>query len=219
MPLPAAFILGVCDVGLSTPDVLLRVQCAGMVLGSLLFNRPGAAACTRQKDVAFTPNGMELQIIDFKLTLQTGRKRHAFTVPIDCNPAKHDQPTALVRMVWKQDRAAGLDLAARLFADPHLPPEVRLFNLAARATNVWLCRLLDLVPVHLPLGGIYQGHSLRSGAATSAYSIGVPLPMVVEMLGHSSTEVNMRSYVKSRFRATPDARDVMGRFRPSHLRL
>lgn len=61
------------------------------------------------------------------------------------------------------------------------------------------------MPVHLPLGGIYQGHSLRSGAATAAYSIGVPLPMVVEMLGHSSTEVNMRSYVKSRFRATPDA--------------
>jgi len=219
MPLPAAFILGVCDVGLSTPDALLRVQCAGLVLGFLLFNRPGAAACMRHKDVAFTPNGMELQIVDFKLALRTGRERHAFTVPIDCNPDVRDRPAALVRLVWEQHRAAGRGTAALLFADPHLPPEVRLFNLAARVTNVWLRRLLGLVPVPVTLGGIYQGHSLRSGAATAAYSIGVPLPMVAEMLGHSSMEVTMRSYVKSRFRATPEAREVMGRFLPSHLRL
>lgn len=217
MPLPAAFILGVCDVGLSTPDVLLRVQCAGLVLGFLLFNLPGAAACMRHKDVAFTPNGMEVQIVDFKLALRTGRERHAFTVPIDCHPTKHDKPATLVRLVW--ERAAGLDPAALLFADAHLPPEVRLFNLAARTTNVWLRRLLDLVPVHVPLGCIYQGHSLRSGAATAAYSIGVPLPKVAEMLGHSSMEVTMRSYVKWRFRATPEAREMMGRFLPSHLRL
>eukprot|EP00170_Pyropia_yezoensis_P002635 contig_11058_g2639 len=99
MPLPANFILQVCDIGLSTPDALLRVQCAGLELGFLLFNRPGAAACMRQKDVRLTPHGMELQVVDFKLALRTGRERHAFTTPINCNPQVPDKPAALVRHV------------------------------------------------------------------------------------------------------------------------
>ena len=43
MPLPAEFILGVCDLGLSTPGAHLRVQCAGLVLGYFLLPRLGAA--------------------------------------------------------------------------------------------------------------------------------------------------------------------------------
>lgn len=39
------------------------------------------------------------------------------------------------------------------------------------------------------------------------------------MLGHASMEVIMRSYVKARFRSTPAAREVMGRFLPIKLRL
>lgn len=219
MPLPASFILRVCDLGLATPDSLLRIQCAGLVLAYLLFNRPGAAACIRHKDVAFTANGLELQVVDFKMALRTGRERHAFTVPIHCDPAVPDKPAALVRLVWAQHLAAGREPNDLLFADPHLPPPVRKFNLAARVTNTWMRRLLRLVPVLVPLGGIYQGHSLRSGAATEAHAIGVPLPMVSEMLGHSSLEVTLRAYVKTRWRATPAAREVMGRFLPSHLRL
>lgn len=219
MPLPASFILQVCDIGLSTPDALLRVQCAGLVLGFLLFNRPGAAACMRHMDVAFTRHGMELQIVDFKLALRTGRERHAFTVPINCDSAVPDKPAALVRLVWDQHIAAGRRPEHMLFADPHLPPPVRAFSLAARVTNVWLRRLLRLAPVPVPLGGIYQGHSLRSGAASEAYAIGVPLPMVSEMLGHASLETTMRAYVKARWRSSPSAREVLGRFLPCHLRL
>lgn len=219
MPLPASFILKVCDIGLTTPDTLLRIQCAGLVLGFLLFGRPGAAACMRSMDVAFSANGMKLQVVDFKLALRTGRERHAFTVPIDTDPAVADKPAALVRLVWDQHRATGRAPDELLFADPHLPAPVRKFSLAARVTNVWLKRLLRLAPVPIPLGGIYQGHSLRSGAATEAYAIAVPLPMVSEMLGHASLEVTMRSYVKTRWRSTPAAREVMGRFLPIHLRL
>lgn len=219
MPLPATFILKVCDVGLSTPDSLLRVQCAGLVLGYLLFNRPGAAACMRHKDVRFTPHGMELQVVDFKLALRTGRERHAFTIPINCNTQVTDKPAALVRLVWEQHVAAGRRPDHMLFADPHLPPPVREFYLAARVTNVWMKRLLQLAPVPVPLGGVYQGHSLRSGAASEAYAIGVPLPMVSEMLGHASLETTMRAYVKTRWRPSPAAREVLGRFLPAHLRL
>lgn len=86
-----------------------------------------------------------------------------------------------------------------LFADPHLPPPVREFYLAARVTNVWMKRLLQLSPVPVPLGEVYQGHSLRSGAASEAYAIGVPLPMVFEMLGHASLETTVRAYIKTRW--------------------
>lgn len=177
MPLPATFILQVCDVGLSTLDALLRVQCAGLVLGFLLFNRLGAAACMRHKDVRFTPRGMELQVVVFKLALRSGRERHTFTIPIHCNPRVPDKPAALVRLVWEQHAAAGRR-PEHMFADPHLPPPVREFYLATSVTNVWMKRLLQLAPLPLPLGGVYQGHSLRSGAASEAYAIGVPLPMV-----------------------------------------
>lgn len=91
------------------------------MLGFLLFNRPGAAACMRHKDMAFTPHGLELQIVDIKLTLRTGRERHAFTVPIDTAPGVRDKPAALLRRVWEAHAAAGRHPDDMMFADPHLP--------------------------------------------------------------------------------------------------
>lgn len=73
LPLPASYILRVCHLGLVTPDDYLRLQCAGLVLGYVLFNRPGAAACMRRCDIPFTANGMELQVVDLKMALRTGR--------------------------------------------------------------------------------------------------------------------------------------------------
>jgi len=88
MPLPAAFILRVCDLGLATLNVLLLLQCAGLVLAFILFNRPGAAACMGRCDVSFTAHGLELQVVDFKLALRTGRERLTFTVPINVDPPR-----------------------------------------------------------------------------------------------------------------------------------
>lgn len=63
MPLPATYILTVCNLGLTTPDAYLQLQCAGLVLCYVLFNRPGAAACMRRCDVMFSEHGMELQVV------------------------------------------------------------------------------------------------------------------------------------------------------------
>lgn len=184
MPLPASYVLRVCDLGLSTANTYLRIQCAGLVLGYILFNRSGAAACMRYCDLAFTATGLEMQIVDFKMALRTGRERHAFTVPINCTPGTVDRPAALIRHVCDEHRAAGRAPRALLFANPALPAPARLFHLAARCTNSWLKRLLDILPLPAPLGGIYQDHSVRSGAATEAYALDIPLPMISEMLGH-----------------------------------
>lgn len=219
MPLPASYILRVCDLGLATPNYYLSLQCAGLVLGYVLFNRPGAAACMRRCDVAFTPHGMELQVVDFKMALRTGRERLAFTVPLDCDPTKRDKVALLLRLTVARHDAGNRHPKAMLFADPSLPAPTRRFWLAARVTNSWLRRMLELLPLPAPLGGKYQGHSLRSGAGTEAYAIGLPLPMIAEMMGHASVETTLRCYVKTRWRATPEAWEVLGRFAPRVLRL
>jgi len=219
MPLPAAYILQVCDLRLSTSDAYLQLQCAGLVLGYVLFNRPGAAACMRRCDVAFTACGMELQVVDFKMALRTGRERLAVTVPVDLDENKPDKVATLVRLVTYGHDAAGRHPRALLFADPALPAPARRFRLAARVTNTWLQRVMRLLPLHVPLGSRYQGHSLCSGAGTEAYAIGLPLPIIAELMGHASIETTLRNYVKTQWRATPAAREVLGRFLPHHLRL
>lgn len=92
MPLPAAYILKVCDLGMSTPDDYLQLQCAGLVLGYVLFNKPGTAACVRRCDVAFSTHGMGVQVVVFKLALRTGRERLAVTVPVDVDKDRTRSP-------------------------------------------------------------------------------------------------------------------------------
>jgi len=217
MPLPATYILRVCALGLATPDTYLQLQCAGLVLGYVLFNRPGAAACMRRCDVTFTPFGMELQVVDFKMALRTGRERLAFTVPINWDGDKDDKVARLLRLVIDRHDAAGRDPQAMLFADPSLPAPLRRYWLAARVTNLWLQRVMKVLPIVAPLGGRYQGHSLRAGAGSEAYAIGIPAPMIAEMMGHATVETTLRSYVKTRWRPSPAAWEVLGRFAPTTL--
>lgn len=217
MPLPATYILRVCALGLATPDNYLQLQCAGLVLGYIVFNRPGAAACMRRCHVAFTQHGMELQVIDFKMALRTGRERLAFTVPINWDGDKDDKVARLLRLVVDRHDAAGRHPQSMLFADPSLPPPLRLYWLAARVTNHWLKRLMQVLPVAAPLGGRYQGHSLRAGAGSEAYAIGVPAPMIAEMMGHASVETTLRSYVKTRWRPSSAAWEMLGRYAPTAL--
>eukprot|EP00170_Pyropia_yezoensis_P009787 contig_43918_g9825 len=129
---------------------------------------------------------MELQVIDFKMALRTGRERLAFTVPINWDGNKDDKVARLLRLVVDRHDAAGRHPQAMLFADPDVPPTLRLYWLAARITNKWLKRLMQALPLAAPLGGRYQGHSLRAGAGSEAYALGVPAPMIAEMMGHAS---------------------------------
>jgi len=218
-PLPADYILRVCELGLATPNAHLRFQRARLVLGYVLSNRPGAAVCMRRCDVAFTKHGMKQRIVDFKMALGTGRERLTFTVPTGVEPGKPDRVARLVRLVIAQLDANGRHRTAMLFADPTLPAPALQFWLAARVTNKWLQRLMALLPLPAPLGGRYQGHSLRSDAGSEAYAIGLPVAMVTEMIGHASVGTNLRSYIKTRWRPSAASWVVFGRYAPLHLRL
>lgn len=171
---------------------------AGLTLAFVLFNRPRAATCMRRRDVSFTAHGLKMQVVDFKMALRKTRERLAFTVLINLTPDKQEKVAALVRLVVKQQDAAGRHPDAMLFADLADPPAQSRFWLAARVTNVWLKHLLVLFPTPAPLGRKYQGHSLRSGAGSQASAIGLPLPMIAEIMGPASRETTLRSYARTR---------------------
>lgn len=219
IPLRASCILRGVNLGISAADAHLRVQCAGMVLGYLVLNRPGAAACVRWCDIAFTAHGLELQQVDFKLALRTGRERHAFTVPVNRAPGVVDKLVELVRLVWRQHCDAGRAPKALFFSDPALPAQVRLFHLEARTTNVWLRRVLGILRIAVPLGGVYQGHAVRAVAATRRTPSAFPSLPSPEMLGHRSLHTTLRCYVGTRWRVTPAAGEVLGMYFPRYLRL
>ena len=219
LPLPASWLLAVVDFGLATPDVYLRIQAAGLALAYMLFNRPGAAACIRAQDLQFTDAALEAQLVDFKMALRTGRERHTFSVPLN-GADKADRPMLLVRRVLEAHYAAHRHPTAMLFADPAAPPAQRRFHLAARVTGRWLTRLREVVPLRTPLGGVYQGHSVRKGAASEAYALGVPVAVIAELLGHVSTQTSLQSYIRTRWRASAGSWELLGRYTPaSYLRL
>ena len=219
LPLPAAWVLAVVDFGLAATDPYLRLQAAGLTLAYLLFNRPGAAACVRAQDLRFTNTAMEAQRVDFKMAVRTGRERHTFSVPYN-GSGKSDRPIVLLRRVLAEHHGARRHPAAMLFADPAAPPTLRIFHLAARVTGRWLARLREAVPLRTPLGGVYQGHSVRKGAASEAYALGVPVAVIAELLGHVSTQTSLQHYILTRWRASVGAWELLGRYTPpSYLRL
>ena len=218
LPLPAAFSLRACLFGLSTPNAYRRLQCAGLVLSYVLLNRPGAAACMRRLDVDFTTDGMELQVVDFEMALRTGGDRPTFAVSTDWEPGKPDRVAQLM-VVTEQHDAAGQHARAMLFADPYQAAPASGFWLVAHVTNMWLRRALELVSLRTPLGGKYQGLSLRSGVGSEAYAIGLPAAMIAAMMGHASVETTLRSYIKTRWRSSPAAWEVLGSYAPRLLRL
>ena len=219
LPLPAAWMLAVVDFGLGTTDTLLRTQAAGLTLAYLLFNRPGAAACIRAEDLHFTDDALEAQLVDFKMATRTGRERHTFSVPYN-GPDKADRPMLLLRRVLAAHHAAHRHPSAMMFADPAAPAAQRRFHLGARITARWLSRLREVVPLRTPLGGVYQGHSVRKGAASEAYALGIPVAIIAELLGHASTQTSLQHYIRTRWRASGGSWELLGRYNPpSYLRL
>ncbi|KAK1862960.1 hypothetical protein I4F81_005526 [Pyropia yezoensis] len=63
-----------------------------------------------------------------------------------------------------------------------------------------------------PVGVRWSGKSLRSGAASAANAVGVPLAVVAAYMEHSQTAVTARSYIDARFLPTAAAWDFFGRY-------
>lgn len=61
---------------------------------------------------------------------------------------------------------------------------------------------------------------MRSGAASEAFALGVPVAVIAELLGHVSTETSLRSYIRTHWRPSVGSWELLGRYAPpSPLRL
>jgi len=211
LPIPAEFVKRVLLVGVYTKDVELARRCCGLVRAYVLFNRPGAAADMRFKDFRVTAAGIECQVRSFKGGVRQGAERIAVVVPFSVTNARggDDVINLLVRLL-NEHTVVGRRPDERLFAPGHLPAAERARDLGAGATSIWLAELLARLNVSPPLGGAYSGQSLRSGAASAAFSLGFSVEVVADLCAHNSTATTLRYCIAVRFRATPTPLPVRG---------
>lgn len=136
-------------------------------------------------------HGMELQIVDLKMALRTGRERLAFFVPVEVEPGQPHRVAQLLCLAVAQNEACRRYAATMLFADPALPTPARRLWLAARIKNQWIQTLMRLLPLLAPLGRTWQSHSFCCCAASEANAIGLPVSMDAKMLGHGSVTATL----------------------------
>jgi len=219
LPIPAEFIMQVPNVGLVTTDVELARRCGGLVWAYVLFNRPGAAADMRYRDFRVTAAGVECQVPFFKGGVSQGEERIATTVPYAAGDLRADKVVRLLRRLLGDHARHRRDPAKRLFAPGYWRTAQRAADLGAGVINLWLAELAARLDLRPPLGGTYSGHSLRSGAASAAYSLGFPVEVVADWCTHRSVATTLRDYNAVRYRATAEAQELLGRYWPTDLHL
>jgi len=196
LPIAADFIKRVVLVGVYTKDDEIARRCGGLVWPYVLFNRPGAAADMRFKHFRVTAAGIECQVPSFQGGVRQGAECIAIVVPFSVTNARGGEDVInLLESLLKEHTFVGRRPDEHLFAPGHLPADERARDLGAGATSIWLAELLTRLDVSPPLGVAYSGHSLRSGAASAAYSLGFPVEVVGDLGTHKSTATTLRLHI------------------------
>lgn len=203
-PLSADVVQQALTLGTKNPTAEQRRVCAGLVLAFLMFNRPGTAASIRAADMNFTPQGLRVQQAFHKSEGRTS-SRSVFLVPVHPHGYRSDAPLRFTLAFHRHYVAAGGSPWARIFAAVGDRP-------GPRVTSHWLRLVLGWLGVSPPVGVRWSGKSLRSGAATAANAVGVPLAVVAAYMENSQTAVTARSFIDARFLPTSAAWDFFGRY-------
>eukprot|EP00170_Pyropia_yezoensis_P004650 contig_18948_g4663 len=203
-PLPAEVMARVSALATGAPTPEQRWVFAGLLLAYIMFNRPGAAAARRAIDCLFTPTGLQVQLVFHQSEGRT-ESRAAFRIPVYPLGCKYDPVLRFLAAYRADFLAAGGRLFAPLFAPPGT-------TLGPRSTSRWLRLALSCLGVKPPIGTRWRGKSIRSGAATAANSVGVPLPVVAAYMEHKDTATTARHYVDARALPTDAAWDFFGRY-------
>ncbi|KAK1870411.1 hypothetical protein I4F81_012871 [Pyropia yezoensis] len=133
------------------------------------------------------------------------RSRSAFLVPVHPHGYRSDAPLRYLLAWHRHYLAAGGSQLAPMFAAVGDRP-------GPRVTSLWLPLVLGWLGASPPVGVRWSGKSLRSGAATAANAVGVPLAVVAAYMEHSQTAVTARSYIDARFLPTAAAWYFFGRY-------
>jgi len=208
VPLPAAVLMRLLELGRATTDVALRRRMAGLALTALTFARPGGGANLRLRDVTLQPTAITIQIANYKHGARANRERLVIRIPRRAAGAA-DSAYDLVH-----DHVAAMILAKAAPAQYLFTPLGDSTPLPTEAATVWMREGLYLINVSAPAGALYSGHSLRAGAATGARSVGCELDAIATLMGmkNKSTTTVSANYVDALAEPDAAARELYDRY-------
>jgi len=201
----------IVQLGIGASDAATRWECAGITLAYLILNHPGAAANVRARDVRLTATGVQVQVPIYKMGVLKKGWRLAFSIPTAAGGWGANPPMCLLRSVWVEHYRSGRVASEHLFAPP-----VRgaLKPLSTEAVTAWMRRLLPFTTCMPPLGVKWTGHSPRAGAASSAYAVGLPPPLIQQNMGLSSVDTSYKHCTNAQWPSTPAARAQFAHYFP-----
>lgn len=210
-PLPAEVILAIAHKGLRASDAAIERECAGLVLGFLMCNRPGAAPNVRAKDVAVLAGGLCVQVPLYKMGILKAGTRLAFRIPVGEGGWAADGPLRLVRRLWLRHFHAGCPAGAHLFAAPGC---AAFLPLPTMIVTVWLRQHLTGLPYHPAPGTKWTGHSLRAGAVSAVDAVGLSPALIIQLMGLASVKTAFEHYIDAQLENTPAAKALFSRYLP-----
>jgi hypothetical protein len=168
----------------------------------LLRLRPMSIQGILPEDVTTTPDAVSIRLRRKK---GNGGQRNDRVLRVPVKPAS-DPATLLF------SRLARCSPGRVLF--PFTAARCVLFQFITVWLNRALIRLSRQAAIRPPPLGRFTCRSLRSGCISACRALRVPLPRIMVLSGHSSSQVPIRHYLDVTIPPCSDARDLFGRFLP-----
>jgi hypothetical protein len=190
--LPAVHVWQIMLFGLASSNLHILRTSACIVVQYIFFARGDTSVQALEMDFRLDERGMHW------------RERTKTLARIDL---------ATLSIPWPAQPGASPHALVRKFFDamPPKPADSPLWNLpletkpfASSIVSVWLLELLSLIGVSPPPGVLWSMHSLRSGGATAALSIGVDLSAIARW-GLWKEISSVQAYVDALVRASAEA--------------
>jgi len=185
-PLPALVAYEILQLGLRTPDLHTLRRCACLVTSYAWFARADTGILMRKAHVTRQPAGMGLNE-------RTKTIARHIAAPIWRAQDWHHDPAAVFDKLlgrWEDSRSHVDD--DFYWSLPNDTYSDRQWN--SSLIGHWLSEILDILKIQPPAGVAWSGHSLRSGGASAAYSIGVDA-LIVMRFGIWKTLASAQIYI------------------------
>lgn len=193
VPLPASVILRILYLGLETPSLSVLRACACVVVQFLWFARA---------DTGINLQNAHVGISEFGITLNERTKtiaRHLAAPMTRPFHAAWDPSRLVFRLLCRWLQLRGPVSSNDFFwALPGVLTPAPTWS--SSLVNVWLREVLTILDVVPPVGCSWSSHSLRSGGASAAFSLGVDLLTIMNW-GLWSTLDSLHLYVDVLVRA------------------
>lgn len=199
-----------------TVATLLR-DCVATLVSYVWFNRSDTTHGLKMTGLTVDNTSTADPQIRLWTPTRKGRKRAAVhTVPTMCIPvASHPRLAALLRCYLQRRQMIYDDIGSRGPAYVWAMPRDRPQQWKSTIQNEWMASALRHAGVAQPEGFTYSSHSLRSGAASAASAVGVPLPQIRHYGGWAKNSSVVNDYIDPTFLPSEEARFFFGWLAPT----